>query len=193
MIRKTMVMAAALALAATQVRAEGGGGGSGSGSGAGGQAAGRGGERGGAGEERGVGTGQGGDQAAAAQEAPSVTGTEGAGGKRPHPQAQGTGDDRRFGNAPAQESGQAGRPATQPMEVSGRVALVNAADHELAIDAGTATTQIKVAPDAEITVDGKRGSLEDIRQGTQVRASLERSGDETHAKRIEVTSSASKK
>lgn len=197
------VMAAALALGATQVAAEGGGGaggagGSGSSEGAGGGAA------SGSQQDRT-------DQSDAQQKAPSVTGTEGAGGKRPQPQAQGQGDERRYGEAPAQPSGQQGRPATetppsqatgtpaqpatnlpgqQPSEVSGRVALVSEADAEIGIDAGTSTTQIKIAPDAEITVNGKRSSLKDIRQGAQIRASLERGEDGLHAKKVEVTSSA---
>ena len=204
-------MAAALALAATQVSAQGGGGAGGSGSGAG---SGQGGE-GGAGASAAGGAVSGSekdriDQSRAQQQAPSVTGTEGAGGKRPQPQAQGQGDERRYGDAPAQRSGPEGRPATQtpsqatttpaapgqpaanaqPSEVSGRVALVSAADGEIGIDSGTATTQIKVAPDAQITVNGKRGSLKDIHQGAQVRASLERGEDGMQAKKIEVTSSA---
>jgi hypothetical protein len=210
MKRLLAVMAAALALGATQVSAQGGGGGGG------GAGSGAGSEQG----STGAGTSAGGgamggsdrdrtDQNAASQKAPSVTGTEGAGGKRPQPQAQGQGDERRYGEAPAQRAGPEGRPATQtpagatnapgqqattapgqPSEVSGRVALVNAADGEIGIDAGTTTTQIKVAPDAQITVDGKRSSLKDIHQGAQVRASLERGEDGLQAKRIEVTSSA---
>jgi hypothetical protein len=212
------VMAAALALAATRVSAEGGGGGSGAGAGSGSGSGSGSGQGSGSGDRSGTSGGgavsgsthdQQTDEAAAAQKAPSVAPTEGAGGKAPHPQAQGQGDARRYGEAPAQSPGQEGRPPNQtpsqattspgtnapgqPSEVSGRVALVDVMGQELAIDAGTATTQVKVAPDAQITIDGKRASLKDIHQGAQVRASLERSGDETHAKKIEVTSTAPKK
>jgi hypothetical protein len=202
MRKLVVVTAAALALAGTQVAAQGGGGG------AGGSGAGSGQGSAGAGTSAGGGAVSGSEQDRAEQKAPSVTGTEGAGGKRPQPQAQGQGDERRYGEAPSQRSGPEGRPATQtpaqateaqgqaakapgqPSEVSGRVALVNAADGEIGIDAGTTTTQIKVAPDAQITVDGKRSALKDIHQGAQVRASLERGEDGLQAKRIEVTSTA---
>lgn len=188
--KTSMMVAAALALAATQAMAEGQGSGSaGSDTGSGArQQAGAATDAAPAGDTDATRERRG-EQAAAPQQAPSVTGTEGAGGKRPHPQAQGADGERRFGEGPAQPSGFAGRPAEQT-EVSGRVALVNAADHELAIDAGDTTTQVRVAPDAEITVDGKRGSLADIRQGAQVRASLEPGEDGAQAKRLEVTSSA---
>jgi hypothetical protein len=84
---------------------------------------------------------------------------------------------------------QPGQPqaSANPNEVSGRVALVDATNHELAIDSGTATTQVKVAPDAKITIDGKSASFKDIKQGASVRASLDRAGDGS-AKTIEVTS-----
>jgi hypothetical protein len=96
------------------------------------------------------------------------------------------------GRPPAQGAAQAPSTAA-PSEVSGRVALVNAADHELAIDSGSATTQVKVAPDAKITVDGKSASFKDIKQGAAVRASLDRSGDEVLAKTVDVTSGGKKK
>jgi len=85
------------------------------------------------------------------------------------------------------------QPTAAPSEVAGRVALVNATDHELAIDSGSATTQVKVAPDAKITLDGKSASFKDIKQGASVRASLDRSGDEVQAKHVDVTSGGKKK
>ncbi len=105
----------------------------------------------------------------------------------------GRSEGRPVDQTPAQASSTPGQRATsipgQPSEVSGRVALVSTADREIGIDAGSATTQIKVAPDAQITVDGKRSSLKDIHQGAQVRASLERGEDGLQAKRVEVTTS----
>lgn len=138
-------------------------------------------------------------QAAAQQQAPSVTSTEGPGGSSPRPVTQGQGENRRFGNEPAATPGITGRAANEPgktgdsqNQVSGRVALVNPSEREIAIDAGTATMQFKVAPDAKITVDGKKASFEDIAKGAEVRASLDRSGGEFQAKQIEVTSTAKK-
>jgi hypothetical protein len=162
MIRQTLAAGVAvLALAAMQARAQGGGGGAAGGSGSGS-----------AGSPAGQETGGG---ASAGSGAVSGSGS-----------AQGA-------QAPSQPTGQAEqatKPPGNPTEVSGRVALVSPEDHELAIDAGTATTQVKVAPNAQITINGKRGALKDIHQGAQVRASLERSGDETQATKLEVTSSA---
>jgi hypothetical protein len=71
--------------------------------------------------------------------------------------------------------------------VVGRVARVDRREHELAIDAGAATTQVKVAPDAKITVDGRSASLDDIPPGAEVRAALDRSGDEPQATTVVVT------
>jgi hypothetical protein len=139
------------------------------------------------------------DDNQAAQQAASTRPTEGAGGKNPHPVASETGEDRRYTEAPAQEPSQAGRPidsagagvgSSSSNEISGRVALVNAQEREIAIDAGDATTQVKIAEDAEITVDGKKASLEDLRQGTEVRASLDRSGDEPKVTQLDVTTKA---
>jgi hypothetical protein len=70
--------------------------------------------------------------------------------------------------------------------LEGRVAFVDGANREIAIDAGTATTQVQVAEDAKITVDGRRGTLEDLRQGAEVRVSLDKSGDMPQATEIEV-------
>ncbi|ABS24702.1 hypothetical protein [Anaeromyxobacter sp. Fw109-5] len=138
-------------------------------------------------------------QAAAQQQAPSVTSTEGPGGSSPRPVTQGQGENRRFGNEPAATPGITGRRANEPgrtgasqNQVSGRVALVNPSEREIAIDAGTATMQFKVAPDAKITIDGEKASFEDIAKGAEVRASLDRSGGEFQAKRLEVTSTGKK-
>jgi hypothetical protein len=78
-------------------------------------------------------------------------------------------------------------------EVNGRVALVDKQQRELAIDAGDQTTQVRVAKDAKITVDGKSASFEDIRQGAAVRATLDRSGDQPQATEVTITRSEKKK
>jgi hypothetical protein len=106
--------------------------------------------------------------------------------------AQGAGSGS--GSSGNSSAGQAqGQSMATSNEVSGRVALVNATDRELAIDSGSATTQVKVAPDAKITIDGKAAALKDIKQGASVRASLDRSGDDVQAKNVEVTSGGKKK
>jgi hypothetical protein len=77
-------------------------------------------------------------------------------------------------------------------ELTGRVALLDAGEREIAIDSGSATTQVKVADDAKITVDGKSGSFSEIRQGAEVRARLDRSGDSPKAIEIQVMTSQKK-
>ncbi len=80
-----------------------------------------------------------------------------------------------------------GATSTQrPQEVHGRIARVDEAQRELVLDAGDATTQVKVAKDAKITVDGSSAKFGDLKRGEEVRASLERTGDELQVVRIEV-------
>lgn len=86
----------------------------------------------------------------------------------------------------------AGSAATGPSELSGRVALVDREQHEIAIDSGDATTQVKVADGASITVDGRSATLADVRQGASVRARLDRSGDTPQAVQIDVMPSKAK-
>ncbi|GAO03143.1 hypothetical protein [Anaeromyxobacter sp. PSR-1] len=86
----------------------------------------------------------------------------------------------------------AGTDVTGPSELSGRVALIDREQHEIAIDSGDATTQVKVADGARITVDGRSATLADIRQGAAVRARLDRSGDTPQAVQIDVTPSKAK-
>jgi hypothetical protein len=198
-MRKFFVVAAALVLGASQAAAQGGGGGTGAAGGGSGPAT-TGGTSGAPSSSAGA---QAGDQAAAQQEATSTRPTEGGGGKNPHPVVEGGKNDARFGNEPAPPAGPAGRPlyeqgkahsanqgaVDQANEVSGRIAAVNPADREVAIDAGSATTQVRLAPDAKITVDGKTATLKDLRPGANVRASLERSGDMPVVKKLDVTTS----
>lgn len=80
-----------------------------------------------------------------------------------------------------------------PTELSGRVALIDRDQREIAIDSGDATTQVKVADDARITVDGRSASLADVRQGASVRARLDRSGEAPQAVQIDVTPSSGTK
>jgi hypothetical protein len=106
------------------------------------------------------------DQDRAAEQATSARPTEGPQGQDPHP-------------APAGGTLSADR-------IEGKVVMVDAAAREIAIDAGDATTQVHVADDARITVDGKTAKLSDLVQGAPVRVSLDRSGDQPAAKEIEV-------
>ena len=93
-------------------------------------------------------------------------------------------------SAPAAQTGTAdaaqGTAGTD--QVAGRVAFVDVQSRELAIDTGSATTQLAVAEHAQITVNGERASFEQLRQGVEVRATLDRSGDVPTATRIEATS-----
>jgi hypothetical protein len=132
------------------------------------------------------------DRNAASQRAPSQRPSEGGGGHVPHPVATGPQSDPRYGEQPAPEPGPSGRPVQSGSsaggsEVNGRIALVDQANREIAVDAGTTTTQFRVAENAEITVDGQKATLADLPQGAQIRASLDRSGELPEATRIEVT------
>ncbi len=98
-------------------------------------------------------------------------------------------DEQRAQQQPPAGTGAPGASPDARDELTGRIALVDPAQHEIAIDSGTATTQVKVADSARITVDGKQASFADIRQGASVRARLDRSGEEPQAVQVEVTPS----
>jgi hypothetical protein len=80
--------------------------------------------------------------------------------------------------------------AAAPREVIGRVALVDEEAREIAIDAGDATTQVKISEDAQILINGEKGDLDDVKQGQEVRASLDQLPEGPAATRVEVTSKA---
>lgn len=76
--------------------------------------------------------------------------------------------------------------APRQEELRGRLERVDEAQREIVIDAGDATTQVRVAQHAEITIDGSSASLGDLKRGEEVRASLERAGNDPQVVRIEV-------
>jgi hypothetical protein len=80
--------------------------------------------------------------------------------------------------------------AAAPSEVIGRVALVDEEAREIAIDSGDATTQVKISEDAQILINGEKGDLDDVKQGQEVRASLDQLPEGPAATRLEVTSKA---
>ncbi|WP_242355320.1 MULTISPECIES: hypothetical protein [unclassified Anaeromyxobacter] len=82
--------------------------------------------------------------------------------------------------------GAASAAPRQQQEVRGRIAHVDEAQREIVLDAGDATTQVKVAKEAKITIDGSAGKFSDLKRGEEVRASLDRTGDELQVVRIEV-------
>ncbi|BDG05305.1 hypothetical protein [Anaeromyxobacter oryzae] len=104
--------------------------------------------------------------------------------------AEGQGGTQQGGVAAGETAAAGAGAPEQANQVTGRVALVDKQQHELAIDAGTATTQVKVAQNAKITVDGKSASFDDIRQGAEVRATMDRSGDTPQATEIAITHSS---
>ncbi len=95
------------------------------------------------------------------------------------------------GNAPANQVAQT-PPVDARQQLQGRVAAV-LPDNEIVVDDGQVTTQVKVAPDAQITVDGKKGSFSDLKPGAEVRASLQGTPDGAQATQLQVTSAKSKK
>jgi hypothetical protein len=98
-------------------------------------------------------------------------------------QATATGMPEASGTAPESTTA-----AATPSQVAGRVALVDEQNREIAIDSGDSTTQVKIAEDAQILINGERAELGDVKQGAEVRASLEQLGDQPQATRVEVTS-----
>lgn len=149
-----------------------------------------------------TGTGSTGDTGASASAGTGDVGASGSVGSGGAGASAGTGDVGASGSVGAGSgdasasmggtgSGAAGSTAS-PSEVTGRVALVDKNAHEIAIDSGTATTQVKVAKDAQILVNGSKGKFDDIKQGAQVRASLNQAEGTQEATRIEVTSKAKK-
>jgi hypothetical protein len=97
-------------------------------------------------------------------------------------------DKQQASTSPADQAAASGAPgdALSGDRIEGRVAFVDAGNHEIAIDAGSATTQVRVADDAKITIDGKQSSFDDLKPGANVRVSLDKSGDVPQATVIEV-------
>jgi cold shock CspA family protein len=92
------------------------------------------------------------------------------------------------GGVPEGMPGQPGaQGGAQQGRLEGRVALVDAQNREIAVDSGQATQQVKVDPSADITVDGKKAAFSDLKQGQEVRVSLDQGSDGPAAKKIEVT------
>jgi hypothetical protein len=147
-------------------------------------------------------------QERAHEEAISTRPTEGVGGQSPHPmprrdasgQERYSSDEATTLQRPGPEGrtpeSRAGAPQQQSPDargdVQGRIASVDPQEKEIAVDTGGATTQVKLADDAQITVNGQRASFSDLRPGADVHASLDRSGDMPRATRVEVQSKQKK-
>jgi Cu/Ag efflux protein CusF len=91
-------------------------------------------------------------------------------------------------SAMAAGKGAARAPARQ--ELQARIARVDEAQREIVLDAADATTQVKVAKDAKIMINGTSATLGDLKGGEEVRASLDRSGGDVQVVRIEVVGKA---
>ncbi len=77
------------------------------------------------------------------------------------------------------KSSQAG--ATMQNEVTGKVDKFDQTKKEL-------TLRLPISDDTQVTKDGKRATLSDIKEGDQVRASFSGSGDQLKVNRIDVVS-----
>jgi hypothetical protein len=75
--------------------------------------------------------------------------------------------------------------APRQQELRGRITRVDEAQREIVLDAGDATTQVRVAKDAKITIDGASAKLGDLKRGAEVRASLDSAGGDPQVVRIE--------
>jgi hypothetical protein len=83
-----------------------------------------------------------------------------------------------------------GTSAPRQQELRGRITRVDEAQREIVLDAGIATTQVKVAKDAKITVEGSSATLGDLKGGEEVRASLSRDGGDVQVVQLEVVQKA---
>jgi Cu/Ag efflux protein CusF len=79
-----------------------------------------------------------------------------------------------------------GTTASASKELSGVVKKVDKDKRSLKISSATGEQELKLAETATITRDGTQAGLDQIKEGDQVRASFEASGNQ--ASRIEVTS-----
>jgi hypothetical protein len=147
-------------------------------------------------------------QERAHEQAVSTRPTESVGGQSPHPMPRrdATGQERFSsdeattlqrpgpeGKTPeSRVAGPQGQSADARDTVQGRIASVDQQQKEIAVDTGGATTQVRVADDAQITINGQRASLSDLKPGAEVRAALDRSGELPQAKRVEVQSKQTK-
>ncbi len=84
-----------------------------------------------------------------------------------------------------------GSSASAKNEVSGKVEKFDRSAHTLKLRGSD--KELKVDPSTtDVTRDGAHASLEDIKEGEQVRASFSGSGDDLTATRIDIQSSGSK-
>jgi colicin import membrane protein len=88
-----------------------------------------------------------------------------------------------------QAQGTTGQQATaQAKTVSGEV--VRADEKQLVLKAdGQEELKLTIGPDTDILIQGREGSVTEIQQGTQVRASYDESGGQPRATRVEVQES----
>lgn len=95
------------------------------------------------------------------------------------------------------EATRAAAGAVQGMnELRGTVQAVRPAQNELVLEPAkspeaSAPTTLRVDHDTTIFIDGRTGSLSDLKPGQEVRASFDMKGNERHANWIEVTTAAS--
>ncbi len=76
----------------------------------------------------------------------------------------------------------------QEKQVEGPVKKIDPAAKTVEIGRffGLLTTKLEVTDDTNISIDGKKGSLEDLQEGTRAKASYESGGGKNIAKSIEV-------
>ena len=77
-------------------------------------------------------------------------------------------------------------PPREVEQVVGRVTYVAEKTPRIDLDVNGTHRSIPVAEDAEIRIDDFHGSYDDLAEGTRVRASLDQTGEEPQAIKIEI-------
>lgn len=86
----------------------------------------------------------------------------------------------------ARHAGNEHAPPRDVEQVVGRVTYVAEKTPRIDLDVNGTRRSIPVAEDAEIRIDDFHGSYDDLAEGTRVRASLDKTGEEPEAIKIEI-------
>jgi hypothetical protein len=93
---------------------------------------------------------------------------------------------------PPGASTSAGADTATPKTVTGQVVSASASEVVVKPEAGQPELKLKVGSDTSVTIGGQQGTVSDLKEGTQVRASYQEKGGEPQAIKIEAQSAGGK-
>jgi len=93
---------------------------------------------------------------------------------------------------PSGASTSAGADTATPKTVTGQVVSASASEVVVKPEAGQPELKLKVGSDTSVTIGGQQGTVSDLKEGTQVRASYQEKGGEPQAIKIEAQSAGGK-